>query len=92
MVYGIHSIQCSLMYVGETGRSLRSRINGHRAGIIRDGQSLLHKLFRLPGHSVADIRVQILKKINHSSESPVNARIHWRLVAMVMLDNQGNQK
>ena len=41
VVYAIHCIRCGLMCVGETGRSLRSRINGHRAGIIKDGQSLL---------------------------------------------------
>ena len=62
------------MYVGETGRSLRSRINGHRAGIIKDGQSLLYKHFLLPGHSVADMKIQILEKIYHSSENPVNIR------------------
>ena len=67
------------MYVGETGRSLRSRINGHRAGIIKDGQSLLCKHFRLAGHSVADMKVQILEKIYHSSENPVNIRLHRRL-------------
>ena len=67
------------MYVGETGRSLRSRINGHRAGIIKDGQSLLYKHFRLPGHSVADMKVQILEKIHYSSENPVNIRLHRRL-------------
>ena len=61
------------------GRSLRSRINGHRAGIIKDGHSLLYKHFRLPGHSVADMKVQILEKIYHSSENPVNIRLHRRL-------------
>ena len=60
VVYAIHCVRCGLMYVGETGRSLRSRINGHRAGIIKDGQSLLYKHFRLAGHSVADMKVQIL--------------------------------
>ena len=60
------------MYVGETRRSLRSRINRHRAGIIKDGQSLLYKHFRLPGHSVADMKVRILEKIYHSSENPVS--------------------
>ena len=79
VVYAIHGIRCGLMYVGETGRSLRSRINGHRAGIIKDGQSLLYKHFRLPGHSVADMEVQILEKIYHSSENPVNIRLHRRL-------------
>ena len=67
------------MYVGETGRSLWSRINGHRAGIIKDGQSLLYKHSRLPGHSVSYMKVQILKKIYHSSENPVNTRLNQRL-------------
>ena len=75
VVYTIHCVPCGLMYVGETGRSLRSRINGHRAGIIKDGQSLLYEHFRLPGHSVADMKVQILEKIYHSSENPVNIRL-----------------
>ena len=79
VVYAIHCIRCGLMYVGETGRSLRSRINGHRAGIIKDGQSLLYKHFRLPGHSVDDMQVQILEKIYHSSENPVNIRLHRRI-------------
>ena len=79
VVCAIHCIRCGLMYVGETGRSLRSRINGHRAGIIKDGQSLLYEHFRLSGHSAADMKVQILEKIYHSSENPVNIRLHRRL-------------
>ena len=79
VVYAIHCIQCGLMYVGETGRSLRSRINGHRAGIIKDDQSLLYKHFCLLGHSVADMKVQILEKIYHSSVNPVNTRLHRKL-------------
>ena len=79
VVYGIHCIRCGLMYVGETGRTLRSRINEQQAGIINDSQSLQNKHFRLPGQSVADMRVQILEKVYHSSESPVNTRLHWRL-------------
>ena len=79
VVYAIHCIRCGLMYVGETGGSLWSRINGHQAGIIKDGQSLLYKHFRLPGHSVADMKVQILQKVYHSSENPVNIRLHRRI-------------
>ena len=51
----------------------------HRTGIIKDGQSLLYKHFRLPGHSIADTRIQILEKIYHFSGSPVNTRLHQRL-------------
>ena len=68
-----------LMYVGETGKSPPSRVNEHRAGNVKGGQSLLYKHFRLPGHSVADMKVQILEKIYHSSENPANTRLHRRL-------------
>ena len=52
-------------------------IYGHRAGTIKDDKSLLYKHFRLPGHSVADVKVQKLEKIyHHSSENPVNTRLH----------------
>ena len=85
----IHCIQCDLMYIGETGRSLRSWINGHRAGIIKDGQSLLYEHFRLPGHSVADMKVQILEKIYHSSENPVNIRLHQRLQELYWIKELG---
>ena len=67
------------MHVGETGRSLQSRINGHQAGLIKDGRSLLYKHFCLPGHSIADMKVQILEKVYHSSENLVNTRLHQRL-------------
>ena len=79
VVYVIYCIRCGLMYVDETGRSLQSRINGHRTGIIKDGQSLLYKHFRLPRHSVADIKVQILENIYHSSGNPENIRLHRRI-------------
>ena len=69
-IYGIHCIHCGLVYVGETGRSLRSRMNGHRSAIKKGGQSLLHRHFHQPNHSVDDMRVQILEKIYHSSGSP----------------------
>ena len=55
------AFRCGLMYASETGRSLQSRINGPRAGIIKDGESLLYKHFGLPGHSVADMKVQIFE-------------------------------
>ena len=70
IIYGIHCIHCGLENVGETGRSLRSRMNGHRSAIKKGGQSLLHRHFHQPNHSVDDMRVQILEKIYHSSGSP----------------------
>ena len=70
IIYGIHCIHCGLVYVGQTGRSLRSRMNGHRSAIKKGGQSLLHRHFHKPNHSVDNVRVQILEKIYHGSGSP----------------------
>ena len=70
IIYGIHCIHCGLVYVGETGRSLRSRMNGHRSAIKKGSQNLLHRHFHQPNHSVDDMRVQILEKLYHSSGSP----------------------
>ena len=61
VIYGIHCVHCGLVYVGETGRSLRSRMKGHRSAIKKGGQSLLHRHFHQPHHSVDDMRVQILE-------------------------------
>ena len=69
-IYGIHCVHCGLVYEGETGRSLRSRMNGHRSVIRKGGQSLLHIHFHQPDYSVDDMRVQILEGIYHSSENP----------------------
>ena len=70
VIYGIHCVHCGLVYVGETGRSLRSRMNRHRSAIKKGGQSLLHRQFHQPDHSVDDMRVQILEEVYHSSENP----------------------
>ena len=61
VIYRIHCVHCGLVYVGETGRSLRSKMNGHRSAIKKGGQRLLHRHFHRPDHSVDDIRVQIFK-------------------------------
>ena len=70
VVYGIHCVHCGLVYVVETGRSSRSRMNGHRSAIKEGGQSLLHRYFHQQDHSVDDMRVQILEKVYHGSENP----------------------
>ena len=69
-IYGIHCVHCGLVYVGETGRSLRSRMNGHRSAIKKGGQSLLHRHSHQPDYPVDDMRVQILENVYNSSENP----------------------
>ena len=45
-------------------------MNGHRSAIRKGGQSLLHRHFHQPDHSVDNMRVQVLEKIYHSLENP----------------------
>ena len=63
IIYGIHCIHCGLVCVGETGKSLRSRMNGHRSAIKKGRQNLLHRHFYQPNHSVDGMSVKILEKI-----------------------------
>ena len=39
VIYGIPCVHCGLVYVGETGRSLRSRMNGHRSAIKKEDKA-----------------------------------------------------
>ena len=69
VICGIHCVNCGLVYVGETGRSLKSKMNGHRLAIKEGGQSLLHRLFYQSAHSVDDMRMKTLEKV-YSSDKP----------------------
>ena len=66
-----------IVYVGETGRSLRSRMNGDRSAIKKGGQSLLHKHFHQPAHSVDDMRVKILEKVYSSDKPALSTSLRW---------------
>ncbi|XP_065436529.1 zinc finger protein 577-like [Chrysemys picta bellii] len=66
VIYAIMCQQCpSAMYIGQTGQSLRKRINGHKSDI-RNGN--IHKPvsehFNLPGHSITDLKVTIIEQKN----------------------------
>ena len=92
VIYGIHCVHCGLVYVGETGRSLRSRMNGHRSAIKKGGQSLLHRHFHQPDHSVDDMRAQILEKVCHSSENPTLLTSFRRTTELFWIKELGTAK
>ena len=49
---------------------LRKRMNEHRSSINTGGNQLLYKHFNLPDHSVLFMKVRILEKIYHRTNSP----------------------
>ncbi|CAM5130490.1 unnamed protein product [Natator depressus] len=69
VIYAIMCQQCpSAMYIGQTGQSLRKRINGHKSDVKNYN---IHKPvgehFNLSGHAITDMRVAILKQKNFKS-------------------------
>lgn len=70
VVYGIECTLCGLIYVGETKGSLNKQISGYRFQINDCGQQLLYKHFNSTYHSVLSMKVRILEKIYHHTNSP----------------------
>ena len=69
VMYAIECALCGLIYVGETKGELRKRMNGHRSSINTGGNQLLYKHFNLPDHSVLSMKIRILEKIYHPTNS-----------------------
>ena len=71
LVYGINFQECrKLIYVAETGRSLRARMKGQRRSVRNNSQCMLQKRFHISNHCIVDMKVQILEKVSHDSKSP----------------------
>ena len=70
IIYGLECSLCGLLYVGETKGQLNKRMNGHRSQINLKSNQLLYSHFNQPGHSVVSLKVRILEKIYHPSNSP----------------------
>ena len=57
-------------YVGETKGQLNKRISGHRFQINDNGGQLLYRHFNQPDHSIVSMKVVIIEKIYHHTNSP----------------------
>jgi len=70
VIYAIECNLCGLVYVGETKGQLSKRINGHRFNINNGGKQILYQHFNQEDHSILSMRVRILEKIYHHTNSP----------------------
>ena len=61
---------CGLIYVGETKGQLNKRVSGHRFQINDNGGQLLYRHFNRPDHSIVSMKVVIIEKIYHHTNSP----------------------
>ncbi|XP_060137735.1 uncharacterized protein LOC132593051 isoform X1 [Zootoca vivipara] len=64
IVYAIKCQQCpSALYIGQTGQTLRQRINRHKSDI-RNHKKSVREHFNLPGHSIQDLKAAVLLQEN----------------------------
>ena len=70
----VYLIECdkdkwSQIYIGETGRILKFRLDEHRGYINTQDESQATGLhFNLPGHSLANLKVSILEQVKINNE------------------------
>jgi hypothetical protein len=71
VVYGIGCVKCDrVVYVGETGRELRERVDEHLRDIrlfYRDKPVASH--FNTNGHTAADVKVEVLERLYEQSKT-----------------------
>lgn len=57
LIYIISCLKCNALYVGQTARTLRERLNNHRSDIKLHLQTAVSIHFNLPTHSILDLRI-----------------------------------
>jgi hypothetical protein len=67
VIYVISCIKCNKLYVGQTGRMLKDRINNHRSDIRLKKATAVSIHFNGPHHSLNDVRVTPIYDISSLS-------------------------
>ena len=70
LIYCISCSKCGLLYIGETGRSLRIRFGEHRRSVINhDNTKPVARHFTSGNHCVSDMKIRALCPISGSNDS-----------------------
>ena len=66
VIYLITCQKCRMQYVGETDRKLKDRFSEHQ-GYVRNKvlSKSTGKHFNLPGHSLSDMKIRVIEKIQN---------------------------
>lgn len=67
IIYVISCLKCKLLYVGQTGRQLRERLNNHRSDIKNKKNTAVSLHFNSPHHSVLDLRITPIHSLQNLS-------------------------
>jgi len=77
IVYLISCDICPATYIGETGNTLRTRLNQHRSDILHNNDTPVATHFNLPNHGIVDLRITILQS-GPFTDTPILEEIHRR--------------
>lgn len=67
IIYIISCLKCNLLYVGQTARMLKERLNNHRSDIKLKKPTAISFHFNEPGHSIKDLKITPVAFISHLS-------------------------
>jgi hypothetical protein len=73
--------RCGMLYIGETGRPLRTRFGEHwRTVIGNDANQPVARYFSTGNHSVSDVKIRVLGPISGSNDNlktQLKASYYW---------------
>lgn len=72
VIYLIKCEFCKVLYVGQTARKLKDRLNNHRSDIRLNKNTAVAKHFNEPGHSLAHLKIMPIASIAHL---PIDSRL-----------------
>ena len=61
--------KCTQRYIGQTGRSVRSRQADHRGYVVNHHNTATGAHFNTPGHTLSDLSITILEKVKNNNRS-----------------------
>jgi hypothetical protein len=85
VIYLISCKKCAVQYIGQTGRTLRDRLNNHRSTIITRKKTAIAIHFNEPFHCLNDLTIMPI----HSLEGmAINARLELENSYMIKLNTK----
>ena len=74
VIYLITCTKCKKQYVGMTTKKLNIRLNHHRTSIFNKQKTYLHTHFNLPDHSIENLKVQAIDKVEGKQDATSKLR------------------
>ena len=74
VIYLITCTKCRKQYVGMTTQKLSTRLNHHRTNIFTKRRTYLHSHFNLPDHTIKNLTIQAIDKVNTNPNDPSELR------------------